>query len=76
MKKQYYEHKKLWETEKLVLLNLKDIELEWDQERSGYLDKAEIAMKLQSEAQDTAEKAIRQLEEFIAEDARLVINLL
>ena len=71
LKRQYFEHKKLWETEKLVLLNVKDMELEWDQERSGFMDKAEVAYKLQVEAQATAEKAIRQLEEFIAEDAKL-----
>ncbi len=35
------------------------------------MDKAEIAYKLQVEAQDAAEKAIKQLEEFIAEDAQL-----
>lgn len=31
LKRQYYEHKKLWETERLVLLNTKDMEFEWDQ---------------------------------------------
>jgi len=41
-------------------------------ERSGFLDKADLAYKLQKEAQDTAEKTIKQLEEFINEDAKLV----
>jgi hypothetical protein len=36
------------------------------------LDKADLAYKLQKEAQDTAEKTIKQLEEFINEDAKLV----
>lgn len=36
------------------------------------MDKAEIAMKLQKEAQETAEKTIKQLEEFINDDARIV----
>lgn len=31
LKRQYVEHKKLWETEKLVLLNTKDLEFVWDQ---------------------------------------------
>ena len=41
-------------------------------ERSDFMDKAEIAMKLQKEAQETAEKTIKQLEEFINDDARIV----
>jgi hypothetical protein len=36
------------------------------------LDKADLAYKLQKDAQETAEKTIRQLEEFINEDAKLV----
>ena len=36
------------------------------------MDKADYAYKLQKEAQETAEKTIRQLEEFINEDAKLV----
>ncbi|CAF0706283.1 unnamed protein product [Brachionus calyciflorus] len=71
LKKQYFDHKKLWETEKLVLLNMKDMELNWDQERSDFLDQAELAYKLQVQAQDAAENAIKQLEEFITEDAKL-----
>jgi len=31
LKRQYLEHKKLWETEKLILLNTKDMEFSWDQ---------------------------------------------
>ena len=31
LKKQYYEHKMLWETEKLVLLNSNEMEFSWDQ---------------------------------------------
>ena len=45
------------------------------QERSDYLDKAEVAYQLQVQAQDTAEKAIRQLEDFISEDAQLVRSI-
>lgn len=41
-------------------------------ERSDFLDKAEVAYQLQVQAQDTAERAIRQLEDFITEDAKLV----
>lgn len=47
------------------------MELKWDQERSDYLDQAELAYKLQVEAQDAAENAIKQLEDFITEDAKL-----
>lgn len=57
--------------ERLVLLNVKDMELNWDQERSDFLDQAELAYKLQVQAQDAAETAIKQLEEFITEDAKL-----
>ena len=31
LKRQYLEHKKLWETERLVLVNTKDMEFSWDQ---------------------------------------------
>lgn len=62
---------KIFLKEKLVLLNVKDMELNWDQERSDFLDQAELAYKLQIQAQDAAEKAIKQLEEFITEDAKL-----
>lgn len=41
-------------------------------ERSDFLDKAEVAYQLQVQAQDAAEKAIKQLEEFITEDAKIV----
>ena len=44
-------------------------------ERSGFLDQAEKAIKLQMEAQETAEKAIQQLEDFINEDAQIVFLL-
>lgn len=50
---------------------MKDMELKWDQERSDYLDQAELAYKLQVQAQDAAENAIKQLEDFITEDAKL-----
>ena len=35
------------------------------------MEKAEIAFKLQAQAQDVAEKTIAQLEDFISEDAKL-----
>jgi hypothetical protein len=36
------------------------------------MDRAETAYKLQQDAQKVAEKAIRQLEEFIGEDSQVV----
>ena len=45
----------------------------FSQERSGFLDQAEKAIKLQMEAQETAEKAIQQLEDFINEDSQIVL---
>lgn len=36
LKRQYYDHKKLWETERLVLLNTKDMEFEWDQVTTNF----------------------------------------
>jgi hypothetical protein len=71
LKSQYLEHKKFWETEKLVLLNIKDMEFRWDQEKTEFLDQAERAYRLQLDAQNTAESAIRQLEEYISEDAKI-----
>jgi hypothetical protein len=41
-------------------------------ERSGYLETAETAYKLQVEAQHAAESAIKQLEEFMHEEEKLV----
>ena len=42
------------------------------QERSDLLDQAEAAIKLQKEAQIAAEKAVKNLEEYINEEAKLV----
>lgn len=36
------------------------------------MDQAEAALKLQKEAQEAAEKAVKSLEEFINEEAKLV----
>ena len=119
LKRQYLDHKKLWETvsescfvkiiallrhesnlflfdflkERLILVNTKDMEFSWDQveqfsfsicvfskqitncelkEKENYFNKAEIAYGLQQEAQNLAEAAIRELEDFISDDARLV----
>jgi hypothetical protein len=41
-------------------------------ERSQFLEKADVAYKLQEQAEETAAKAIKQLEEFITEDAKIV----
>lgn len=41
-------------------------------ERTDLMDRAETAYKLQQDAQKVAEKAIRQLEEFIGEDSQVV----
>ena len=42
-------------------------------ERSGFLDQAEVAYKLQVEAQNAANNAIIQLEQLINEEKELVI---
>ncbi len=42
-------------------------------ERSGYLDQVEVAYKLQVEAQNAAANAIKQFEEFLKEEEKIVI---
>ena len=43
LKRQYLEHKKLWETEKLILLNTKDMEFSWDQVKRKKLSFKKLA---------------------------------
>ncbi len=51
---------------------LKISHIQIKKERENYMNKAEIAFGLQQEAQNLAEEAIRELEDFICDDARLV----
>jgi hypothetical protein len=75
LKNQFYEHKNAWETEKLVLTNLNDLELAWDRERSGYIDKVDVLVDLQQQATELTDQAMRQMAEMIQEDALLVIPI-
>lgn len=51
---------------------IKQLSLSNFKERTDLMDRAETAYKLQQDAQKVAEKAIRQLEEFIGEDSQVV----
>jgi hypothetical protein len=74
LKNQFYVHKNAWETEKLVLTNLNDLELTWDLKRDDYIDQADVRVDLQQQATESTDQAMRQIAELIQEDALLVIS--
>ena len=55
-----------------MLTNLHDLELAWDRERSGYMDKVETLVDLQQQATEVTDRAMRQMAEMIQEEALLV----